>query len=95
MRALIAALAMAGLVVSVLALRVHNMDPGAEPPCVVNAQWDCGTVNHSKYAVFPPLKFEEAPGQGAYPSGGDWHCRVCADGAGGGVRSLVDHAAAR
>ena len=54
MRYLIAALAMAGLVVSVLALRVHTMDPGAAPPCAVDEHWDCGAVNHSRFAEFPP-----------------------------------------
>ena len=61
MRALIAALCLAGLVVSVLALKVHNMDPGAAPPCAVTEKWDCGTVNHSRFAVFPPRTFDEAP----------------------------------
>lgn len=62
MRVLVATVALAGLVVSVLALRVHNMDPGMAPPCAVTEQWDCGTVNHSKYAVFPPKLYDEAAG---------------------------------
>ena len=61
MRALIACLCLAGLVVSVLALRVHNMDPAAAPPCAVTETWDCGTVNHSRFAVFPARTFDEAP----------------------------------
>lgn len=61
MRVLIAALALAGLVVSVLALRVHNMDPNAAPPCAVDGKWDCGAVNHSRFAVFPPRTFDEDP----------------------------------
>lgn len=61
MRFVIAALALAGLVVSVLALRVHNMDAGAAPPCAVDEHWDCGAVNHSRFAVFPPRSFAEAP----------------------------------
>jgi uncharacterized membrane protein len=61
MKFLIALLAIAGLVVSVLALKVHNMDPGAAPPCAVSEQWDCGAVNHSRFAVFPPRSFDEAP----------------------------------
>jgi len=61
MRVLIAALALAGLVVSVLALRVHNMDPNAAPPCAVDGKWDCGAVNHSRFAVFPPKTFDEDP----------------------------------
>ncbi len=59
MRALVAVLALAGLVVSVLALRVHNMDPTVAPPCAVNEHWDCGAVNHSRYAVFPPKLVDE------------------------------------
>jgi uncharacterized membrane protein len=61
MRFLIALLAIAGLVVSVLALKVHNMDPGAAPPCAVSEHWDCGAVNHSRFAVFPPRSFDEPP----------------------------------
>ena len=59
MRALVAVLALAGLIVSVLALRVHNMDPAAAPPCAVDEHWDCGAVNHSRYAVFPPKLVDE------------------------------------
>ena len=55
-------LALAGVVVSVMALRVHRMDPNAAPPCAVSEKWDCGTVNHSKYSVFPPIGFDEKPG---------------------------------
>jgi uncharacterized membrane protein len=61
MRFLIALLAIGGLVVSVLALKVHNMDPSQAPPCAVNEHWDCGAVNHSRFAVFPPRTFDEAP----------------------------------
>ena len=61
MRFLIALLAIAGLVVSVLALKVHNMDPGQAPPCAVSEHWDCGAVNHSRFAVFPPRSFDENP----------------------------------
>ncbi len=32
------------------------------PPCAVTERFDCGTVNHSKYAVFPPKLFGEKPG---------------------------------
>ena len=60
MRFLIALLAIAGLVVSVLALKVHNMDPNLAPPCAVSEHWDCGAVNHSRFAVFPPRTFDEA-----------------------------------
>jgi uncharacterized membrane protein len=63
MRGVVAALALAGMIVSIMALRVHNMDPGEAPPCAVNEFWDCGTVNHSPYAVFPPHRsFDDAPG---------------------------------
>jgi uncharacterized membrane protein len=61
MRFLIALLAVAGIVVSSLALRVHLQDPGAAPPCAVSEHWDCGAVNHSRYAVFPPTSFDEDP----------------------------------
>ncbi len=61
MKFLIALLAVAGLVVSVMALKVHNMDPAAAPPCAVTERFDCGAVNHSRFAVFPPRSFDEAP----------------------------------
>jgi len=61
MRFVVSALALAGLIVSVLALRIHNMDPGLAPPCAVNEHWDCGAVNHSRFAVFPPRAFDEDP----------------------------------
>jgi uncharacterized membrane protein len=48
MRYLIAFLALAGVVVSVLALRVHY-STDAEP-CSINERWDCGIVNHSPFA---------------------------------------------
>ncbi len=59
LRILISALTLAGLTVSILALRVHNMDPNAAPPCAVDEHWDCGAVNHSRFAVFPPKSFDE------------------------------------
>jgi uncharacterized membrane protein len=62
MKYLIAVLALAGVVVSSMALRIHFMDPAAAPPCAVSEHWDCGTVNHGKYSVFPPLSFDEKPG---------------------------------
>ena len=49
MRYLITLLAIAGIVVSVLALKVHY-DTGSEP-CSINEKWDCGVVNHSPYAI--------------------------------------------
>lgn len=66
MRFLIALLAIGGLVVSVLALKVHNMDPSQAPPCAVSEHWDCGAVNHSRFAVFPPRSFDEAANAGRH-----------------------------
>ncbi len=48
MRYLIVLLALAGIVVSGLGLKVHY-DTGSEP-CRLNDKWDCGVVNHSPYA---------------------------------------------
>ncbi len=48
MRTLIAVLALAGVVVSALALQVHYST--ATEPCDINAKWDCGIVNHSPFA---------------------------------------------
>lgn len=50
MRYLILVLALCGMIVSGLALKVHYDDPGKEP-CSINDKWDCGVVNHSPYAV--------------------------------------------
>jgi len=61
MRYLIALLALAGLLDSALALRIHYQDPTAAPPCAVTEKFDCGAVNHSRFAVFPPTSFDEAP----------------------------------
>ncbi len=49
MQYLIVLLALAGVVVSVLALRVHY-STGTEP-CSINERWDCGIVNRSSFAV--------------------------------------------
>lgn len=62
MKYLIALLAVAGIVVSTMALRVHYMDPGLAPPCAVTEKFDCGAVNHSRFAVFPAQTFDEKPG---------------------------------
>jgi uncharacterized membrane protein len=48
MRYLIAVLALAGVVVSILALRVHYSTE--TQPCDLNEKWDCGIVNHSPFA---------------------------------------------
>jgi uncharacterized membrane protein len=49
MRYAILVLALLGVVVSALALRVHYTT-GTEP-CDINSHWDCGTVNRSSYAT--------------------------------------------
>ncbi|MGB6192755.1 MAG: vitamin K epoxide reductase family protein [Terracidiphilus sp.] len=49
MRYLIAVLALAGAVVSGLALQAHY-STGTEP-CSINQHWDCGVVNHSPFAM--------------------------------------------
>lgn len=48
MRFVIASLAILGLIVSILALRVHYSND--LEPCDINSHWDCGIVNHSRYA---------------------------------------------
>jgi uncharacterized membrane protein len=48
MRYLIALLALAGAVVSALALHVHYTTD--TQPCSINEKWDCGIVNHSPFA---------------------------------------------
>ncbi len=48
MRYLIALLALAGVAVSALALRVHYST--ATEPCSINEKWDCGIVNHSPFS---------------------------------------------
>jgi vitamin-K-epoxide reductase (warfarin-sensitive) len=59
LRLLIALLAVGGVVDSSLALRIHFQSADAAPPCAVSARWDCGAVNHSRFAVFPPTSFDE------------------------------------
>ena len=49
MRYFILILALAGVVVSALALRVHY-STGTEP-CAINEHWDCGIVNHSSFSM--------------------------------------------
>lgn len=49
MRYVLALLALAGLVVSSLALQIHYSTGTA--PCSINEHWDCGFVNHSSYSV--------------------------------------------
>lgn len=64
MRYLIALLAVAGVVISSMALHVHMMDASQAPPCAVSEHWDCGAVNHGKYATFPPLTLDDYDANG-------------------------------
>ncbi|HXC95815.1 MAG TPA: vitamin K epoxide reductase family protein [Edaphobacter sp.] len=64
MKYLIALLSVVGIIVSTMALRVHYMDPTQAPPCAVTEKFDCGAVNHSRFAVFPPRTFDEDPNAG-------------------------------
>lgn len=54
MRYLLLILAVLGVVVSSLALREHYREYG-DSPCSINEHWDCGVVNHSKYAMLGPI----------------------------------------
>jgi vitamin-K-epoxide reductase (warfarin-sensitive) len=47
-------LAVLGLIVSTLALREHYRTYG-DSPCSINERWDCGVVNHSRYAMLGPV----------------------------------------
>jgi vitamin-K-epoxide reductase (warfarin-sensitive) len=49
MRYILFLLALAGVIVSSLALQVHYSNK--VEPCDINSRWDCGTVNHSSYAT--------------------------------------------
>ncbi len=49
MRILFALVALCGMVVSGLALHVHYSQD--TEPCDINERWDCGIVNHSRFAV--------------------------------------------
>ena len=48
MRYLLVFLALAGAVISTMALRIHYST--ATEPCSINDHWDCGIVNHSSYS---------------------------------------------
>jgi vitamin-K-epoxide reductase (warfarin-sensitive) len=48
MRFILICLALCGMVVSALALRVHYSTD--LQPCSINEKWDCGIVNHSRFA---------------------------------------------
>jgi uncharacterized membrane protein len=57
MRYILAVLALAGVVVSALALHVHFCtDP---QPCSINERWDCGVVNHSPFAEIAAIPVAE------------------------------------
>lgn len=51
MKYLLLILAVLGVTVSSLALREHYRTYG-DSPCSINERWDCGVVNHSRYAMF-------------------------------------------
>jgi uncharacterized membrane protein len=53
LRKVILGLAVAGIVVSALAWQVHYSS--AVQPCDINAHWDCGIVNHSRYSMIGPV----------------------------------------
>jgi uncharacterized membrane protein len=53
MRYVLALLAVLGLTVSCLALRVHYSND--IQPCDINDHWDCGVVNHSPFAMVGPV----------------------------------------
>jgi uncharacterized membrane protein len=54
MRYILLLLAILGIVVSSLALREHYREYG-DSPCSINEHWDCGVVNHSRYAMLGPI----------------------------------------
>jgi vitamin-K-epoxide reductase (warfarin-sensitive) len=58
MRFLIVLLAIAGIIDSALALRIHNQDPSKAPPCAVTEKFDCGAVNHGRFSVITPTDFD-------------------------------------
>lgn len=53
MRFVLVGLALAGIVVSALAWQVHYST--AVQPCDINARWDCGVVNHSRFSMMGPI----------------------------------------
>jgi vitamin-K-epoxide reductase (warfarin-sensitive) len=54
MKYLLLILATLGVIVSSLALREHYREYG-DSPCSINEHWDCGVVNHSRYAMLGPI----------------------------------------
>jgi vitamin-K-epoxide reductase (warfarin-sensitive) len=53
MRILLLLIALAGVIDSSLALKIHY-DTGTEP-CSINEHWDCGIVNHSPFSTIGPI----------------------------------------
>lgn len=53
MRYVISVLALLGVVVSILAWQIHYSN--AVQPCDINARWDCGVVNHSRFSMVGPV----------------------------------------
>jgi len=49
MRWVLVVLAVVGIAASSLALREHYRTDAS--PCSINERWDCGVVNHSRYAL--------------------------------------------
>jgi vitamin-K-epoxide reductase (warfarin-sensitive) len=49
LRTIIFILAVAGVIVSSLAWQIHYSNK--VEPCDINARWDCGIVNHSRYSM--------------------------------------------
>ena len=68
MRYVLLILAVLGTVVSSLALREHYREYG-DSPCSINEHWDCGVVNHSKYALVGGAvsALSAIPGMGTLP----------------------------
>ena len=68
MKYLLVILAVLGIVVSALALREHYREYG-DSPCSINERWDCGVVNHSKYALVGGAveALKPVPGLGSLP----------------------------
>jgi vitamin-K-epoxide reductase (warfarin-sensitive) len=54
MRYLLLILSLMGIIVSSLALREHYREYG-DSPCSINEHWDCGVVNHSRFAMLGPI----------------------------------------
>jgi vitamin-K-epoxide reductase (warfarin-sensitive) len=50
MKYLLLLLAVLGVIAASLALREHYRTEG-DAPCDINERWDCGIVNHSRYAT--------------------------------------------